>query len=97
MVVNAERASKAGAHVALITTNPSSPIGKLSSVVLQVPAPTPKVEESERTDGLVASVQPMGSLFEQTLSLTLDSLVLGLMERTSQGSDQMFSRHATLE
>ena len=83
---HSERASTAGATVALITTNPQSPIGALADVVLQVPAPTPKVEASERSAGLVASIQPMGSLFEQTLSLTLDSLVLGMMERTGQGA-----------
>jgi 6-phospho-3-hexuloisomerase len=39
----------------------------------------------------------MGTLFEQSLLLTLDVMVMMLMEKLGQTSDQMFKLHANLE
>ena len=39
----------------------------------------------------------MGSLFEQSLLLFLDSVILRLMELQGNDSDTMFTRHANLE
>ncbi len=65
----------------------------MAEVVLTIPAPTPKIER----DLGFTSVQPMGSLFEQSLMLVLDSLVLCLMDRIGMSAQEMFSRHANLE
>lgn len=103
----AEKAGKLGTELALVTIVPASTIGKLADVVLQVPAPSPKAKpagagsegsgsESLR-GGAVASVQPMGSLFEQALLLLLDGVLLALMERRGADSAGMFTRHANLE
>jgi 6-phospho-3-hexuloisomerase len=89
----AERAKGAGARVGLVTIFPNSPIGRIADVVVRIPAPTPKSSSA----GQVASIQPMGSLFEQSLLLFFDLLVLQLMRRTSIDSDAMFKRHANLE
>ena len=43
------------------------------------------------------SVLPMGSLFEQSLLIFLDILVMRLMERQKIVSATMFERHANLE
>ena len=80
-----------------MTTAPDSPIGRLADIVLVIPAPTPKVEAQAGAPPALASVQPMGSLFEQTLALTMDSLVMALMERTGETATRMFDRHAALE
>jgi 6-phospho-3-hexuloisomerase len=39
----------------------------------------------------------MGTLFEQTLGIFLDSLILYLMEVEQIDASQMFARHANLE
>jgi 6-phospho-3-hexuloisomerase len=39
----------------------------------------------------------MGSAFEQIIALTCDAVVLELMQRTGQTSEDMFERHANLE
>ena len=93
LVVMAEKAKAIGAEVASITVQPNSPIGRLSDTVVTVPAPTPKTELDTEFD----SIQPMGSLFEQSLFLLLDAVVLLLMNSSGQRSDQMFARHANLE
>jgi 6-phospho-3-hexuloisomerase len=42
-------------------------------------------------------VQPMGSLFEQSLLIFFDIIVMRLMEKKGLDSKTMFERHANLE
>ncbi len=93
LVVMAERAKKVGADVALVTIFPESSVGKLSAAIVTIPAPTPKAREITQFH----SIQPMGSLFEQSLLIFLDATILRLMERLNRDSKAMFSRHANLE
>lgn len=89
----AERAKSVGAKVALVTIFADSLIGKIADVVVTIPAPTPK--SSSR--GQPLSIQPMGSLFEQSMLIFFDLLILQLMEKASIDSAAMFERHANLE
>ena len=93
LVSMAEKAKAIGANILLITIDPTSKIGVIADAYVQVPAPSPKVE----SELCFVSIQPMGSLAEQTASIILDSLVLQLMERDSMTSDEMFKNHANLE
>lgn len=90
----AEKAKALGAKILLITIVPESPIGLLADLVIHVPAPSPKAPGAAAT---VASVQPMGSLFEQCLFLLGDVLIFLLMEQRDLKSETMFVRHANLE
>ena len=94
LVAMAGKAQRLGGRLALVTIFPQSSIGKLADVVVRIPAPTPKAEGGE---GGLASIQPMGSLFEQSLLIFLDILVMRLMERQKIVSATMFERHANLE
>jgi 6-phospho-3-hexuloisomerase len=87
------KARQLGAPIALVTASPQSSIGKLADVVVRLPAPTPKGSAVQAPP----SIQPMGTLFEQSLLLLLDLVVLRLMERKGVDSRAMFSRHANLE
>ena len=93
LVTSAKKAEAIGAPLCLLTIDQNSPIGKLADVVLTIPAPSPKVNR----DLGFCSVQPMGSLFEQSLLLTLDAIILLLMEKTGKTPESMFNRHANLE
>ena len=93
LVTNASKADAIGATICLITIDENSQIAQVAEVVLTIPAPSPKVNR----DLGFRSVQPMGSLFEQSLLLTLDATVLLLMEKTGKTSELMFTRHANLE
>ena len=93
LVTNANKADTIGATICLITIDENSPIGKLAEVVITIPAPSPKVNK----DLGFRSVQPMGSLFEQSLLLTLDAIILLLMGKTGKTPESMFTRHANLE
>ena len=93
LVNHANKAKETGAKVALITIDPESPIAKIADVVIEIPAPSPK----SKKQGSITSVQPMGSLFEQSEGLFMDSVVMMLMEREGMDSDTMFGRHANME
>jgi 6-phospho-3-hexuloisomerase len=93
LVAMAEKASKIGARIALVSIFPESRIGQLADAVVRIPAPTPKAAgESQFT-----SIQPMGSLFEQSLLIFLDIIVIQLMEKKAIDATAMFERHANLE
>lgn len=93
LVSMANKARRIGAAIAAVTIFPESAIGKIADIVIAVPSPTPKGSAATA----FSSVQPMGSLFEQSLLLFLDSVILRLMERDGRDSGMMFARHANLE
>jgi len=89
----AEKAKSLGVQVALVTINPESTIAKLADSVVRINAPSPKAVKQ----GDFASIQPMGSLFEQSLLLYLDIVIMLLMDKKGLDSTTMFGRHANLE
>ena len=93
LVNHANKAKEVGAKVALITINPESTIGKLADVVIEIPAVSPKSD----VQGAVKSIQPMGSLFEQSEGIYMDIIIMMLMEKLGLDSDTMFGRHANME
>ncbi|WP_046180752.1 6-phospho-3-hexuloisomerase [Domibacillus tundrae] len=90
LVAMAEKAKSIGASVAAVTIVPDSSIGRLADIVIEIPAQT-KADTSNK------SIQPMGSLFEQSLLLFYDSLILQIMEKRGMDSGNMYGRHANLE
>jgi 6-phospho-3-hexuloisomerase len=93
MVVFAEKAKALGARVALLTTYPDSTIGRMADVVVRIHAParkSPRKDDSE-------SIQPMGSLFEQSLLIVLDGVILEVMLEKPVAIERMVNKHANLE
>jgi 6-phospho-3-hexuloisomerase len=93
LVQFASKAKDIGATVVLVTAYPDSPVGHHADKVVQIPAPSVKVEGSSG----VQSAQPMANLFEQALLLLLDISSLQLMKALGKTGEQMFARHANLE
>jgi len=93
LVAMATKARKIGGTVALITVLADSPIGRLADLTTTIPAVTPKSD----AETSATSIQPMGALFEQSLFILFDLVVLRLMERLGLDSAAMFERHANLE
>ncbi|NOU72343.1 6-phospho-3-hexuloisomerase [Paenibacillus sp. LMG 31458] len=88
----AEKAKSLQASVALVTIFPESKIGKLADIAVNLPG-SPK----DKSTSNYSTIQPMGSLFEQTLLLFFDAVILRLMEKKGFDSTTMFGRHANLE
>lgn len=93
LVKMAEKAKAAGAKVATVTIYPEAVIGQMSDAVVTIKAATPKSDIADKA----SSVQPMGSLFEQSLLICLDYTVLILMDKKHITGNEMFLRHANLE
>jgi 6-phospho-3-hexuloisomerase len=88
----AEKAKSLGGIVAAVTISQDSTIGKLADIVVQLPG-SPK----EHHESISQSIQPMGSLFEQTMLLFYDALILRYMTQKGLNSSQMYGKHANLE
>ena len=93
LVSMAEKAKSLNAKIVLVTINPDSTIGKLADVCVRINAPSPKALK----EGDLKSIQPMGNLFEQTLLLLLDIVVMLIMDKQGLSDSEMFKRHANLE
>lgn len=87
-----EKAQQLGGTVAVVTINPTSTLARLADLVVQLPG-VPK----EQTASADETVQPMGSLFEQTMLLFYDALILQIMEEKQLDSQTMYGKHANLE
>jgi 6-phospho-3-hexuloisomerase len=92
LVSMAEKAKSINAAVAVVTISPESTIGKLSDLAIKIPA-KPKAG----ADSDYKTIQPMGSLFEQTLLLFFDAVILRIMNKKGLESGVMYGRHANLE
>lgn len=92
MITYARLAKKHGYRLALISATESSTIMKHSDIGFRISVPN-----SNQGPHSKHSSQPMTSLFEQSLYLFLDALVLELMKEMSVSSLLMSTRHNLLE
>jgi 6-phospho-3-hexuloisomerase len=88
----AEKAKVLNARVAVATIHPESTISSRSDIIIPLPGAA-----KDQSSGSGLTIQPMGSLFEQTLLLFLDAVILRLMEQQGQDSRTMYGKHANLE
>ena len=93
LIPMAQKAKSLGAAVAAVTISPESTIGQLADALVNLPGAT----KDQASGGGHATFQPMASLFEQTLLIFYDAVVLRIMEKKGLDSDRMFGRHANLE
>jgi 6-phospho-3-hexuloisomerase len=87
-----DKALEMGAQIYLVTANLDSYIAKKANNCFEIPAFTPRKKVNS-----VASIQPMGSQFEQLLMVVLDATVIKLMKLTNMTEKEMLARHANLE
>lgn len=92
LVSVAEKAKSIGGTIAVATISPESTLGKLADIVIKLPG-APK----DQSGSDYKTIQPMGSLFEQTLLLCYDAVILRFMEKKGLDSNKMYGRHANLE
>lgn len=82
----AHRARQGGATVWALTGTTSSPLAETAHYLTLLP-----------TGATAHSVQFGGSLFEASVLLLGDALVLELLQRTGQGHQDLMARHTNLE
>ncbi|MCY7471781.1 6-phospho-3-hexuloisomerase [Bacillus safensis] len=92
LLVLAKKAKAIGGKVAAFTLSAESPLADLSDEVMLLSG-APK----DQQDGNHHTIQPMGSLFEQSLLLIYDAVILRLMEIKELDTHTMYGHHANLE
>ena len=88
------RAKEAGAFIYVVTGSPSGDTAKeVADDVFFVPAAVYR-----GTDPVVPSFQPMGNLFEQSLLITFDIIIMMIVDETEGLSfEKMSGRHRNVE
>ncbi|WP_205739347.1 6-phospho-3-hexuloisomerase [Halocella sp. SP3-1] len=88
----AKMAKKNGARLALITPSSEGYLISIADNIINVPA-----EAYKAVGNFVFSEQLMGNLFEQTLFILFDVLVMMLREEMGISKEDMVSRHRNVE
>ncbi len=98
VLAQANAAKTRGARVAVVTADARSPVARVADVLVVVPC-TPFGKSARRAGARkrARSVQPGGTLFEQSLLVFYDGLVLDLADRLGWSPKMLKLRHANLE
>lgn len=89
LIEHVKKTVEIGADVVLITANKDSVLGTMSEECFELQA------QSKTRAG--DSIQPMGTLFEQSLEVFFDIIVLILMKKMSKSNEEMLALHNNLE
>lgn len=87
-----EKAKLAGANIFVVTGSPSGQTAKIADNVLFVPASVYR-----GTDKVVKSIQPMGNLFEQSLFILFDIIIMQIVNESDLTFEDMSNRHRNVE
>jgi 6-phospho-3-hexuloisomerase len=94
----ASRAVSAGARIVLVTSAVIAPLSQLAHVRVLLPPLIPVTSPAPTPESTPESIlQPMRTLFEQSLFLYLDHVVLELMDDLDASVAEMQKRHSNLE
>lgn len=88
----AQKAGRQSATVLVLTTDPQSPLAELSDLLVHVPAAT-----KHRRAGESPSVQPLSSLFDQSLLIVCDAIALQIAQRRQIDNNRAREAHANTE
>jgi 6-phospho-3-hexuloisomerase len=90
VVLTAESARKRGADLLVITASRDSSLARLQN-------PDLIIKSGTKYSISTASVQPLGSLFEQSLLILFDAVILMMVRQGIASNSKMATRHASLE
>lgn len=93
MINVASKAKKLGGKVALFTIREQSTLASLADLTVRIPAYTDKVEDPT----MVKPILPGGTMFEQSMLVLGDTMILELGKRQGVSTETYFVRHANLE
>jgi|SRR5579875_1728227 len=88
----AEKARKLNCQVIAVTTDSMARLTELATRTFLIPAAT-----KYRKQGETQSIQPLSSLFDQSLHLFLDAVCLRFAEESKQSHSSVLARHSNLE
>jgi 6-phospho-3-hexuloisomerase len=99
-VTVADMAHKLKATVISVTSHPDSPLGRVTDLFVVIAGRSKVAREDEyiarQLKGEHESLAPMGTLFEDTCMIFLDSIIAELMARLEVTESDMIKKHATI-
>ena len=97
----AKMAKSLGAKVLAVTSHPTSPLGMIADLVVEVPGRVMRSREDEYHSRQILGdhepLAPMGTIFEDSCMVFLDCLIAELIARMGVSEEAMKSKHATIE
>ncbi len=101
IVTAAEAAKSIGAHVIAITSYADSPLARLADTLVLVPGRTKVAAEEDyflrQIMGIHEPLAPLGTLFEDTLMVFLDGVIVELMRKLGKTEEDLMQVHANIE
>lgn len=100
VLIVAKTAKMRGIKIVSITSFSNSPLGKISDCVIQIAGRVkPYLDDyiSKQLKGMHEPLTPLGTLFEISTSVFLDSVITELMLRLGKNEEEMKKRHTNLE
>ncbi len=101
IVTAAEAAKSVGAYVIAITSYPNSPLAQLADAFVIVPGRTKIAKEEDyytrQILGIHEPLAPLGTLFEDTVMIFLDGVIVELMKRLGKTEEDLRDVHANIE
>lgn len=88
--MTARSALKQGVDLIVISSNTESTLAKIQQ-------PDVIIESATKFSNSDASIQPLGSLFEQMLLVVFDTIILHMSQQEAESNQHMAQRHASLE
>ncbi|MDD4369805.1 MAG: 6-phospho-3-hexuloisomerase [Anaerostipes sp.] len=88
--MTAQSAKKQGVDLVVISSVINSTLGEIQT-------PDITIESATKFETSKASVQPLGSLFEQMLLMVFDTVILEMSQEDAESNEDMAKRHASLE
>ncbi len=96
-----KKARELGGVVVAITSKPSSTIGKLADIMIKLESKRPEDDESNylvrQIEERKAPISPLGTLFELSALIFLDSMISELGARLEMDEEDMRKRHTNIE
>lgn len=100
-LARAESAKEIGGKVIAITSYAHSPLGSLADLVVEVPgrelSGSMREYEARQLRGEHEPLTPMGTVFELSCSVFLDSMISQLAKMLGVKEEEMEKRHANIE
>jgi 6-phospho-3-hexuloisomerase len=97
----ARMAKQLGAKVLAVTSQKDSPLGRIVDIRVDLPGREDLMVENEyhsrQLRGEHVSLSPMGTVFEDTCMVYLDSIIVELMYKLGLSEDSLRIRHATIQ
>jgi len=101
VVALAEAAKEIGVKVIAVTSHPDSKLGRIADQVVVIKGRTKVAEERNyeirQLMGEHESLAPLGTMFEVSAMIFLDSVIAELMRRLGVTEEEMRRRHAVVE